>query len=348
MKSIYLKEDLKNLADYLHENNFGGSTILITGATGLIGSLCIKAIIEYNDVYHFPIQVIALARNKEKTYAIFEDEFEGKDYIKNINFIYQDIKEQIPDDIKSDYIIHTANSTSSQYFIKNPVEVIESIYIGTKRVLDYGLKNKVKGIVYLSSMEVFGEVKVEERITEENLGYLNIQNVRSCYSEGKRIAELLCMSYAVEYNLSVRVARLAQTFGAGINKSENRVFAQFARSAINGENILLHTKGESTGNYCYTTDAIKAIFLLLIKGNKGEPYTVVNEETTRSIAEMAYMVATKFSNGKSQLIFDIPKENIFGYAPVTKMRLSSKKLRDLGWEAKISLEEMYKRMIPDL
>lgn len=348
MKSIYLKEDLKNLADYLHENNFGGSTIFITGATGLIGSLCIKAIIEYNDVYHFPIQVIALARNKEKTYAIFEDEFEGKDYIKNINFIYQDIKEQIPDDIKSDYIIHTANSTSSQYFIKNPVEVIESIYIGTKRVLDYGLKNKVKGIVYLSSMEVFGEVKVEERITEENLGYLNIQNVRSCYSEGKRIAELLCMSYAVEYNLSVRVARLAQTFGAGINKSENRVFAQFARSAINGENILLHTKGESTGNYCYTTDAIKAIFLLLIKGNKGEPYTVVNEETTRSIAEMAYMVATKFSNGKSQLIFDIPKENIFGYAPVTKMRLSSKKLRDLGWEAKISLEEMYKRMIPDL
>lgn len=348
MKSVYLKEDLKKLADYLEENNFGGSRFLITGATGLIGSLCIKAIIEYNKTHSLPIQVVAFARNEKKVYKIFEEEFEEKKNIENINFFYQDVTEKISLDIKSDYIIHTANSTSSQYFIKNPVEVMESIYTGTKRILDYGLRNKIRGIVYLSSMEVFGEIEVEERITEEKLGYLNIQNIRSCYSEGKRIAELLCMSYAVEYSLPVKVARLAQTFGAGINKDENRVFAQFARSAIKGENILLHTKGESIGNYCYTTDAIKAIFLLLIKGKQGEPYTVVNEETTISIAEMAQMVANEFSNGKTKLIFDIPKENIYGYAPITKMRLSSQKLRNLGWQAEISLEEMYKRMIPDL
>lgn len=348
MKSSYLKEDLKRLAKYLYENNFSGNTFLITGATGLIGSLCIKAIIEHNNNYQLPIKVIAFARNEQKVYTVFEDEFKGKTYIDNIEFIYQDITDSIPDDISSDYIIHTANSTSSQYFIKKPVEVIESIYTGTKKILDYGVKNKIKGMVYLSSMEVFGEIRTTQRITEKNLGYLDIQNIRSCYSEGKRLAELLCMSYAVEYNLSVKIARLAQTFGAGISKNENRVFAQFARSAIKGQNILLHTKGESIGNYCYTADAIQAIFLLLMKGKNGEPYTVVNEETTRSIAEMAKMVAENFSKGRSQLIFDIPNENIFGYAPVTKMRLSSRKLNDLGWEPRITLEEMYKRMIPDL
>lgn len=348
MRSNYLTEDLKRLAKYLHDNGFGGHTFLITGATGLIGSLCTKMIIEYNNIYPIPIQVIAFARNEEKVYKVFEDELEGKKDINYVQFVYQDITKPISPDIECDYIIHTANSTSSQYFIKHPVEVIESIYTGTKQILDYGVKRNVESIVYLSSMEVFGKIKTSKKLSEEDLGDLDIQNIRSCYSEGKRLAELLCMSYAFEYNLPVRVARLAQTFGAGILKTESRVFAQFAKSVIKGEDILLHTDGQSIGNYCYTADTIRAILLLLMRGNDGEVYTVVNEETTRSIADMAKMVIDKFSDGKSQLIFDIPEGNIFGYAPATKMRLSSKKLRQLGWKPEIPLEEMYKRMIPDL
>lgn len=332
----YLEEDLQKLSAYIKEKNFENSRVLITGATGLIGSLCVKAFLKSGDIH-----VIGLARNSDIVKSMFPED-------KNLSFVYQDIISPLSDEIECDYIVHTANSTTSKYFMTNPVEVIESIYTGTKQVLNYALKHKVKGIVYLSSMEVFGEVHTEARLSEEQLGYLDIQNIRSCYSESKRLAELLCKSYAEEYGLPVCVARLAQTFGAGIPKSENRVFAQFARSSVMGRNIVLHTNGQSMGNYCYTTDVIKALILLLKEGKKGEAYTVVNEETTRTIKEVAQMVAENFSDGCSKVIFDIPENNRYGYAPATKMKLSSKKLRELGWKPEFSLKEMFERMIPDL
>ena len=130
--------------------------------------------------------------------------------------------------------------------------------------------------------------------------------------------------------------------------NENRVFAQFARSVVHGENIVLHTNGESMGNYCYTVDAIKAILLLLKKGEAGETYTVVNENSTMTIREMAHMVAEKFSDGKSLVVLDIPEGNQYGYAPETKMSLSSERLRKLGWIPEVSLTESYQRMLPSL
>lgn len=334
MKMDYLKEDLSVLAPTV--KCFEGSTVLVTGATGLIGSLCVKAL-QQNGGF----SVVGLARNREKVNNLFDNR-------KGVEFVYQDIVDPIPDSIDCDYIIHTANSTTSKYFITNPVEVMDSIYSGTKQVLEYARKHKVKGVVYLSSMEVFGVVDSNQRVHENELGKLDIQNVRSCYSEGKRHAELLCKSYAEEYGVPVKIARLAQTFGAGVPKTDNRVFAQFVRSAIKGVDIVLHTSGQSIGNYCYTRDVVKAILFLLKRGTPGDVYTVVNEDTTMSIADMAKMVADKFSDGRSKVVFDIPKGNQYGYAPETKLRLSSEKLRFLGWQPEIGLEEMYRRMIPYL
>ena len=348
MRSQELQEDLTILADYIQSLEIGGRTILVTGVTGLIGSLITKGIIEYNKKNERKICVIGMARDPQKVRKVFIDEYEGEEEIPQVCFCYQDVCERIPRDMVCDYIIHTANSTASQFFITNPVDVMDSIYTGTKQVLEFGKDKNVKAVVYLSSMEVFGKVNKEEPVKESQLGYLDIQNVRSCYSEGKRLAECMCKCYAEQYGVPVKVARLAQTFGAGVLENENRVFAQFARSAIKGEDIVLHTTGQSVGNYCYTTDVIKAIFLLLKKGDKGEVYTVVNEETTRSIADMAQMVAKEISGGKSKVVFDIPDENKFGYAPETKMILSSKKLRSLGWKPERCLLEMYERMIPSI
>lgn len=348
MKSKYLQEDMVVLADTIHELGFGGSTLLVTGATGLIGSLCVRAAVEHNRQYKEPVSVIAMVRSEEKAKRMFDDELSEAGAIPHVRYLIHDIMKPLPDALVCDYIIHTANSTSSKFFITNPVDVIESIYLGTKNVLSYAAQHPVSGVVYLSSMEVYGRVDTDVRVHEDDLGYLDIQNVRSCYSEGKRHAELLCKCYAVQHSVPVTVARLAQTFGAGIPATENRVFAQFARSAIQGENIVLHTKGLSVGNYCYTRDTVRALFLLLKRGERGESYNVVNEETTRTIADMAKMVAEKFSNGRSQVVFDIPEGNEYGYAPDTQLRLCADKIKALGWQAKVGLEEMYKRMIPDL
>ena len=226
---------------------------------------------------------------------------------------------------------------------------MDSIYTGSRNVLEFAKEKTVKGLVYLSSMEVFGATDPsKEIITEKDLGYVDLTNVRSCYPEGKRLVECMCKCYAEEYSVPVKVARLSQTFGAGVLKGENRVFAQFARSAMNKTDIVLHTKGDSVGNYCYTMDALKAIFLLLVDGENGESYTVVNESTSMTIAEMAKMVAKEIANDEIKVVFDIPEGNAFGYAPKTTMRLSSQKLRALGWEPTVSLKESYIRLMESL
>ncbi len=337
----YLKEDLEILADYIKQKNICKSSILITGGTGLIGSIIAKAFSVANRKYQLDNHISILLRDLNKAKSIFLG-FEDLDYIVS------DINNKFTEK-QFDYIIHTASPTASKYFMTNPVEVMDSNYIGTKNVLGLAEKSNAKSVVCLSSMEVFGVVNsCDKRITEKELGYIDITNIRSCYSESKRALELLCKCYFAEYQVPVKIARLSQTFGAGVLSTENRVFAQFARKAVNGEDIVLHTTGESVGNYCYTRDAVKAIITILLSGENGESYTVVNENSTMMIKDMAKLVAENFSAGKSKVVFDIPKDNMYGYAPDTKMCLSSEKLRKLGWEPEIDIIQMYARMIPYL
>lgn len=343
MNSKVLDEDLEKVACYIEQMGLGECSVLVTGATGLIGSLIIKSFIRYNDISQKKIFVYGMARSKAKVDAQF-----GGLSTEYVNFIYDDICKGLHSEVWCDYVIHTANPTASKQFISEPVEVLDCIYTGTRNVLEYCRTHNVKGIVYLSSMEAFGSTTSGEKVSEKQLGYIDIQNVRSCYSEGKRVAELLCACYAKEYDLPVRVARLAQTFGPGVSITDNRVFAEFARSIQNKKDIVLHTDGQSMGNYCYTTDAIKAVLLLLISGKSGEAYTVVNEKNSCTIAEMAEMVISEFSQGECHLIFDIPDSNKYGYAPSTKMRLSAQKLSALGWNPEVLLLDMYKRLIMDL
>ena len=145
----------------------------------------------------------------------------------------------------------------------------------------------------------------------------------------------MCVAYYSEYGISVKIARLAQTFGAGILPGENRVFAQFARSVINNSDIVLNTKGQSEGNYCYTRDCIIGLFTILLRGKNAEAYNVSNLETYITIAEMVTLMADKIAEGRIKVIFDILEDNSFGYAVDTKMKLNSDKLQELGWKPKI-------------
>lgn len=348
MKSVYLQEDLNKLAGQLKQQRLSGCRVLVTGATGLIGSLCVKVCLQHNRICDNTIQVIGLARSPEKVRAVFADELDDSGELPSVSWVYQDVTENLPADIACDYIIHTASPTASKYFVTKPVEVLDSIYVGTKQLLELARRTHVKGFVYLSSMEAFGQTQGVERLAEQELGYIDLQKVRSCYSEGKRAAELLCKCYAQEYGVPVKIARLAQIFGAGVQASENRVFAQFARSALANEDIVLHTEGKSVGNYCYTADAVAAIFQLLVDGVNGDVYSVVNEETTRTIRELAQTAIETLSTGKSQLVFDIPEGDCYGYAPDTEMRISGAKMMALGWKPEVCLADMFRRMVPDL
>lgn len=345
MSSILI-EDLEVISEYEKLSDMSGDTVLVTGATGLIGSLFIKAVMLYNEKSHEKIHVVGLVRDITKAKNVFGELFERNE----ISWVQSNLEEFVDTEFDVDYIIHTASVTSSKVFVTNPVETMETLYRGTKNILELAKKKNSKSVVYLSSMEMYGITDNHlERVKENDLGYIDILNVRSSYSEGKRIAECLCASYWDEYGVPVKIARLAQTFGAGVLPQDNRVYAQFARSVLDKKDIVLHTEGKSYGNYCYTTDVICALILLLSDGKNGEAYNICNEDTTTTIANMAKMVLKKFGDGELEVKFDIPEDKkTFGYAPDVKMCLSSEKLRNLGWKPQYALLEMYERMISDM
>lgn len=337
----YLQEDLERIAESpLPFEELYHQTILVTGATGLVGSQTVLALLHMNQTKKADIQVIALVRSLEKAQKLFGTS-------DQLHFLVQDVTEPIQCEEHVDYIIHGASPTASRFFVEHPVETINMAVSGTNCVLAFARDAGVKGMVYLSSMEMYGITDPQlSEVTEKDLGYIDVLNVRSSYSEGKRMCECLCASYAREYGVPVRIARLAQTFGAGIPYEENRVFAQFAKSVIHHTDIVLHTTGESVGNYCYTADVIRALLLLLLRGENGQAYTVANEESSITIRGMAEMVARELANGEIQVVLDIPEDAYtYGYAPDVKMHLSSAKLRQLGWKPEISLPETYRRMI---
>ena len=188
----------------------------------------------------------------------------------------------------------------------------------------------------------FGLELLKALIDSVFIFFLNKQMARSSYNMGKRASECLCHGYAEEYGVPIMMARLTQVFGAGISESENRVFAQFARSVIQGRDIEIHTEGMSSKPYCYTTDAISAMLYILLKGLPGEAYNVANPDSYISIRDMAYMLRDDFNPNISVRI--CPKENQ-GYAPQTKLRLSTQKIESLGWMPHYNLHQMFNRLL---
>lgn len=345
MKSRVLEKDFQEVVESkIPFDKFAGKTFFITGATGLIGSLIIKFLLFLNERQNCNIKVFGLVRNIDKANHIF------KNYLpdSNLTFINHELGTgKINFDKHIDYIIHGASITQSKMMIEKPVETITISIDGTREVLDLAIKSDVEGMVYISSMEIYGQPDVNGKVTEKDIGELSLTNIRSGYPESKRLCELLCVAYAEKYGLKVSSARLAQTFGAGVLPSENRVFAQFARSVMNGENIVLHTEGRSEGNYVYTSDMIKAILTMLLYAKPGEAYNVTNEANHVSIKEMAQLVVDHFGNGKSKVIIDIPEKNM-GYAPDVKMWLSGVKLEKLMGGVQfptVDLIEMYRKLI---
>lgn len=340
MSMNILKDDLEYITNFnLPYQKLKEHTVLVTGATGLIGFQLIKALLAIGN-----IRIIALIRNMDKAKRIYTNE-----EMQNISFVIGDIVGKINVDMDVDYIFHCAAVTTSKIMINNPVETIITSVNGTNNILKLALEKNSKSVVFISSMEMYGAFNSNVgEITEETIGYIDPLELRSNYPESKRLCENMCIAYLHEYNVPVKIARLAQTFGAGILPWENRVFAQFARSVLNETDIVLHTKGLSEGNYCYTSDCITGLFTILLKGENGEAYNISNPKNHTTIANMAKMVVENIANNKIKVIYDIPESNTYGYATETKMKLNSDKLQKIGWIPHVDLEESYNRMIEQL
>ena len=304
------------------------SKFLITGATGLIGSAVVRHVAD-----RFPGAGMVLpVRNMAKAQAMLGG-IAGAS-LHECDLLTTDF--EWAGDV--DYIVHCAAPTSNREFTEHPIETYNAIVHPTQHLLDYAVRHRVKGFVFLSSLEVYGTINGDcKPVAEEMLGHVDLASPRSSYPVAKRATEHLCSLYAHQHGVPVCTARLTQTTGPGVTFDDNRVINAFCRSAFLGEDIVLHTTGESARPYCHVADAVSAIMLLLDKGLKGEAYNVANESTYISARDLATFVKEHLNPDievRVELREDTP------YAPPSFLPLSTARLQSLGWHPGHSLEDI--------
>ena len=323
-------------ADFIPWDRLKNKMILITGATGLIGYTLVNALLYANKERALNLKVLALVRDKDRATERFKAHIDDA----SLSLIHGCVEELPRIGQAVDYIVHGASQTASKAFVLQPVETIITALKGTENLLELARRKAVSGMVYLSSMEVYGNPEKGHKIKEDEIGALTPLDVRNSYPISKMQCESLCCAYAREYSVPVMMIRLTQTFGPGVNYNDGRVFAEFARCVVEKRDIVLKTKGEAERSYLYTADAATAILTVLLKGEAGQVYNAANESTYCSIAEMAEKVATQ---GGIKVRYEIEEESKNGYSKTLYMNLDTSLLQQLGWRwKKICLTEMFK------
>ncbi|MBO7721187.1 MAG: NAD-dependent epimerase/dehydratase family protein, partial [Kiritimatiellae bacterium] len=268
-------------------------SVVVTGATGLVGSALVRRFAAEG------CRVTAAVRDTARAERMFAP-------LGGVRVVAWDVTSPFPGDAASaaaDWFVHAASETSSRAFVERPVETVGSVVAGARNALEFARSARVRSMVFLSTMEVYG-VPSAENVTERDYGYLDPLSVRSCYPEAKRLAENLCVSYAAEYGVPVKIARLAQTFGEGVRRDDTRVFAEFARAVAGGRDIVMKTGGETARCYCYIGDAVAAVETILAKGENAAAYSVANEDTFCTVREMAEALVAAHPAAGSRVRFD--------------------------------------------
>ena len=289
-----------------------GSNILVTGATGLIGSGLVEALLARD--YH----IYASGRNEERARELFKDHLDDS----RLHFFKYDVMEPLKSDVDFHYIIHAASDASPNYFVANPVEVMKANILGVSHLADYGREHHLKRLLYVSTGEVYGEGDGRD-FTEDYSGYVDCTKPRSCYPSSKRAAETLCVAYGVEYGIDTVIARPSHTYGPHFRPSDNRVYAQFIRNVIDGNDIVMKSTGSQYRSWCYVVDCVTALLFILLKGEPGNAYNIADESSNITIKQLAEMIAN--IGGKNVVMELPPDQEKAGYNVVTKSTFSTRK-----------------------
>lgn len=331
----YLQEDIERIIQdkKILWETFRGKHVCVTGCTGLLGSIILHTLSRLNSQKQLGIKIWGVTRTPSRANEKF----------LNLNISFLTLQEFLKKKIEKVTIIHAGAPTSSASFVETPVEVIEDMLMNAFDLLKY-CKESGSSFICLSTMEIYGN-PLANPIKETDSSILSPISTRSSYPESKRMIETLCVSYFSEYGVDSRIVRLTQCFGAGVDiLKDNRVFSEFSRKIIKGEDIVLKTSGESKRDYVYTSDAIRAVFYVITKGNPGGTYNISNPSTFCSILQMTKMLSAIY-RVKVRVELESSEEKISQYAPKHEINLDTGRIQDLGWAPTISLPEAFERTI---
>lgn len=309
-----------------------GKSMLISGATGMIGSLLIDVIMRKNQE-GLNCKIYALGRNEEKAKSRFAYCYDSE----NFEFIPYDINKPLERDLgRVDYILHLASNTHPVAYSGDPIGTITTNIIGTNNLLKYAVEHKTERFLFASSVEIYGENRGDvEKFDESYLGYIDCNTLRAGYPESKRCGEALCQAYKKKYGLDVVIPRISRVYGPTMLMSDTKASSQFILKAVSGEDIVLKSAGEQFYSYTYVADAVSGILTVLLKGKSGEAYNIADENSDIRLKDFARLCSEAAG---TKVVFDIPDASeAAGYSKATVARLDSGKLVNLGWKPRANI-----------
>ncbi|MGX8698769.1 MAG: NAD-dependent epimerase/dehydratase family protein [bacterium] len=337
------REDVRRVASLpLPWEKLKGRSLMLSGATGLLGSFLVDVLLEKNETDGLDCTVYALGRSRERLEARFS------------RFAAQPCLRFIPYDVKApfvheelgevDYILHLASHTHPLQYSTDPIGTITTNVIGLQNMLDFSVSHGAKRFAFASSNEIYGENRGDVEFFDENYcGYINSNTMRAGYPESKRCGEALCQAYRAQKGLSIVIPRFTRSYGPTMLMSDSKAISQFIRKGIAGEDIVLKSAGTQFFSYTYMADAISGLLTVLLCGADGEAYNIAEEHGDITLRDLAAAIAE--INGK-RVVFDLPDAvERAGYSTATKARLDGHKLMALGWSPAYDIRSGIRRTI---
>jgi len=335
-------------------SRISGKKLLITGGAGFLGYYLVQSVLHWNKDKKTGDRIhVTVYDNYIRGVPAWLTSLSG---IKDLTLVRLNMIEPLPD-VMPDfaYIIHAASIASPFYYRKYPIETMDANVNGLRSLLEYSRKQNgkgknVEGFLFFSSSEIYGDPPPDKiPTTEDYRGFVSCTGPRACYDESKRYGETLCVNFARQYDLPVKVARPFNNYGPGLKITDRRVLPDFARDVISGRDIVMLSDGSPTRTFCYSADAIVGYYKVLVKGWKGEAYNIGVETPEISIltlAEKTVSTAKELFGYKGKVVRRTNTENDYLVdSPNRRCPVIKKAREHLGFNPTILIDEGLKRSL---
>jgi UDP-glucuronate decarboxylase len=289
-------------------------TILVTGGAGFIGSNLCKRLLDDGN------QVTCL----DNFYS--SDSTNISEFLNNPNFtfVYHNVVEPMIIKNNFDEIYHLACPASPKQYQKDPIFTLDTNYLGSKNILEFALTRNSR-VLLSSTSEVYGDPLIHPQ-PETYWGNVNPNGIRSCYDEGKRVAETLMFDYHRKYNIPIKIARIFNTYGPKMDKDDGRVISNFINQAIENRPITIYGDGSQTRSFCYVDDMVIGLILLMESDNSISYPINIGNPNELSIQEIAKLII-ELTNSRSHLVFStLPSDD-----PKIRKPDINKAIKQLKW-----------------